>query len=278
MLNFSLDLPLDFQLDTARLDQHLLASPDVLRTLVDTARPCGHDVIADLGAGTGVITRELAERGVAGIRAVEIDDRFRPHLDRLRRRYRNVEVIAGDILTTRLPDVTKVISNPPFGITEALVRSLHRLPAVTSISLLMGRSFGTSAAAVPGSPGYNRVSLGVRARFTVRVVAAVPPDSFHPVGRSPACVVRLEPKRGPAGVDAYVDAAFTERGAMRVKDLLWHFRTQGPVPPSGVTRQQVAVELRRTAVVREIHQLRLQQVGSTQLSEFMAELHRLAGG
>lgn len=268
---------LDFSLDTAHLDQHLLTSPDVLRTLVNSARPTSQDVIADLGAGTGVITKELAERGVARVRAVEIDQRFGPRLEQLSRHYRNVDVIAGDFMTTPLPDVTKVVANPPFGLTEPLVSWLHRLPAVTSISVVMGRSFGASATAAPGSREYNRISLGVQSRFAVRMVAAVPSDSFYPVGRTPACIVQMVPKRGLASIDAYVDAAFANRGGMKLKDLLWHLRVHGPPLESPATRQQLAVALRRSAVVREIYQLRLQQIRSADLSRLMAELHRLAG-
>lgn len=266
----------ELPLDIAGFDQHLLSSQAVVRRLVDVAAPTHRDVVADLGAGTGVITRELAVRAPARVYAIELDQRFAPFLRRLSREHRNVEVLTCDILDACLPDVTKVVANPPFRITERLIRWLHRLPALTSASLVMGRSFGSSATAVPGSHHYNRLSLEVQARFAVQVVGAVAREHFLPPAGTPACIVRMVPMRRPASIDAYVAGAFSRRGGMRVKDLLWQLRTNGIAlgPPS--YRRKVVAALRRSPVVRDIHQRRLQQVTSADLSRFMAELHRLA--
>jgi 16S rRNA A1518/A1519 N6-dimethyltransferase RsmA/KsgA/DIM1 with predicted DNA glycosylase/AP lyase activity len=268
-------VPADLRLDTARLDQHLLCSPAAVRTLVDAAQPTRQDVIADLGAGTGVITRELASRAFASIYAIEIDDRFAPLLERLSRDHRHIDVRVGDILTSRLPDVTKVVASPPFRITEHLVDWLRRLPVLVSASLVMGRSFGVSATAVPGSRHYDRLSLDVQASFTAQVISSLPPACFHPPTRTSACVVRLVPRRPPARVDAFVAGAFARQGGMRVKDLLWQLGARGSVPGPPSTRREIATALRSSSVVREIYQLRLQQVRSIDLSRLMAELRRL---
>lgn len=269
-------LPDAHLLDTARLDQHLLFSTNALRALVDAAQPTHHDIVADLGAGTGLIASDLYDRHLpTRIYAIEIDRRFGPYLERLRcRTGPHVELIWGDILACRLPDVTKVVANPPFRITEQLVSWLHRLPALTAATLIMGHSFGVSATAAPGSSHYNRLSLKVQARFAVYVVRTLAGADFYPTARSPACILQFVPKRSPA-VDKIVDAALAHHGGMKTKDLLWHLQRRGYVLGPPERRRHVITELRQSNVVRHIYQRRLQQITSLQLSQFMAELRRL---
>jgi 16S rRNA A1518/A1519 N6-dimethyltransferase RsmA/KsgA/DIM1 with predicted DNA glycosylase/AP lyase activity len=244
--------------------------------LVDSAQLTRYDVIADLGAGTGVITRELLRSDPAKIYAIEIDSRLRSFLEPLSRT-NPVELICDDILTTDLRDVTKVVANPPFRITELLVEWLHRLPALVSASLVMGRSFGVSATADPGSCAYTRLSLKVQARFVAQMVATLSPKDFYPPARSPACILRLVPKRPPARIDAAMDDAFTKRGGMKFKDLLWHLQSRSRALGPPQARRRIAANLRRSGVVQDIYQLRLQQINSADLSRLMAELHQLIG-
>jgi 16S rRNA A1518/A1519 N6-dimethyltransferase RsmA/KsgA/DIM1 with predicted DNA glycosylase/AP lyase activity len=269
-------IPDGLVLDTARLDQHLLSNTAAVRRLVDTARLTRHDVVADLGAGTGVITRELIRRSPGRIHAVEIDVKFGPFLEPLSRAGHDVELIWADILDTHLPDATKVVANPPFRITEHLIGWLADLPALTTATMVIGRSFGVRATAAPGSPHYTRLSLRVQARYTAQVIDTLSPRDFHPPTRTPACIIHLTPKRPPARIDEAVDHAFTHRGGMRVKDLLWHLyaRCDALGPPS--TRRRITAALRRSEAVVDVYQRRLQQITSAELSRFMAELHRQA--
>jgi 16S rRNA A1518/A1519 N6-dimethyltransferase RsmA/KsgA/DIM1 with predicted DNA glycosylase/AP lyase activity len=269
-------IPDNLELDTARLDQHLLANAATVRTLVDAAQPTHDDVIADLGAGTGTITRELITRRPGKIYAIEIDNRFGTYLRPLSRRYPFVEVVPGDILATRLSDATRVVANPPFRITEKLLGWLQRLPALISATMVMGRSFGIAATALPGSPHYTRLSLEVHARFTVDVIATLPASDFHPSTRSSASIVQLVPRRPARCLDAFVDTMLTTRGGMKVKDLLWHLRTTNTTPDDVESPGKIVHALRRTDVVKSIYQHRLQQLTAADLSQLMAELHRLA--
>lgn len=269
-------IPDDLPLDIARLDQHLLCSVTAVRTLVDTAQVNRHDVIADLGAGTGVITREVIRRSPRRIHAIEIDAKFTQFLAPLGQNGHGVDVILGDILTSTLSDTTKVVANPPFRLTEQLIDWLGTLPALISATMVMGRAFGKRATAAAGSPDYNRLSLKVQARYAVRVIDTLSPRSFHPPTRGAACIVQLVPKRPPARIDQAIDDAFAHRGGMRLKDLLWHLHSRsdslGPTTPG----RHAIVALRGSTVVRAIQQRRLQQITSYELSTFMAELHRRA--
>jgi 23S rRNA (adenine-N6)-dimethyltransferase len=81
------------------------------------------DLVLDVGAGTGSITRALVEAG-ARVVAVELHAQ---RAARLRNQFDhdNVTVVRADATDLRLPRRPfKVVSNPPFGITMSLVTRL----------------------------------------------------------------------------------------------------------------------------------------------------------
>jgi 23S rRNA (adenine-N6)-dimethyltransferase len=112
-----------------RLGQHDLAGPRLAADLVAAAGVGPDDRVLDLGAGTGVLTAALA--AVAGaVDAVELDA---ARAAKLRRRFAHdptVAVVEGDALDVDLPDVPfRVVANPPFNRTAALLRRLLDDPA-----------------------------------------------------------------------------------------------------------------------------------------------------
>ena len=81
------------------------------------------ELVLDIGAGTGALTRALCDAG-AHVIAVEL------HPERvatLRERFadKRVTVVRTDAAALRLPRrAFRVVANPPFGITSALLRRL----------------------------------------------------------------------------------------------------------------------------------------------------------
>jgi 23S rRNA (adenine-N6)-dimethyltransferase len=81
------------------------------------------DLVLDVGAGDGVITAELLRAG-AHVVAIELHDQ---RVAALRERFvdHRVTVVRADATDLRLPRRPfKVVANPPFGATTALLRRL----------------------------------------------------------------------------------------------------------------------------------------------------------
>jgi 23S rRNA (adenine-N6)-dimethyltransferase len=82
------------------------------------------DLVLDIGAGNGLITQALADRG-ARVVAIERDPAL---VRRLSTRFGSdspVTVMAGDVLSVALPrEPFAVVSNIPFGITTKILRRL----------------------------------------------------------------------------------------------------------------------------------------------------------
>ncbi|UDY35681.1 rRNA adenine N-6-methyltransferase family protein [Dermatobacter hominis] len=102
---------------------HELA-PDAARRLVRASGVGAGDLVLDVGAGTGALTRELV---AAGARVVAVE----AHPGRaaeLRRRFGTsdgVTVVRADAADLRLPRRPfRVVANPPFSVTSPILRRL----------------------------------------------------------------------------------------------------------------------------------------------------------
>ena len=107
-----------------RLGQHFLGSRRLADRLVTDAGVGRDDRVVDLGAGAGVLTAALAARAAA-VLAVEIDPKLAAGLADRFATTTNVTVLRADAREVFLPlNPFRVVSNPPFGHTAAI---LHRL-------------------------------------------------------------------------------------------------------------------------------------------------------
>ena len=132
------------------------------------------DLVLDIGAGHGAITEPLLAVG-ARVVAVEVHPgRARS----LRDRYgEDVVVVQADAADLRLPrSPYRVVANPPFAVTTALVRRLLQPGSrLVSAHLVVPANAATRWVG-PTAPGRQRWSR----TFEVSLGARVPRRAFHP--------------------------------------------------------------------------------------------------
>jgi 16S rRNA (adenine1518-N6/adenine1519-N6)-dimethyltransferase len=165
------------------LGQHFLVDENILRVIERLAELEPDDVVLEIGPGTGVLTRFLAER-VRLVHAVEIDPSLEPHLPHGDR----VSLHFGDALALDLaaldPPPGKLVANLPYNVaTPIVVESLTGLRSVERWTVMVQREVADRFFARPGTKAYGAVSvlLGLAAERT----------GFHPVSRE---VFRPRPK------------------------------------------------------------------------------------
>jgi 23S rRNA (adenine-N6)-dimethyltransferase len=163
------------------LGQNFLADSRVAEALAATVGP--GELVVDLGAGAGALTLPLARAG-ARVLAVEADPLW---AHRLRQRARGagltqrIRVVAGDLRTVALPDqeAYRVVANPPFGQTTALLRRLLDEPATGPVraDLLLQEEVARKRAAAPPT---TLLSTTWAPYWEFALVRRVPRTAFRP--------------------------------------------------------------------------------------------------
>jgi len=143
--------------------------------LVRAAQIAPGDLVLDVGAGTGAITEQLLRAG-ASVVAIEVHPR---RASILRARFAGLPVTVAHVDATdlRLPRRPfKVVANPPFGITTALLRRLTSTSsALERASLVLPPWAATRWASGRGA---GRVSS--KRRFTYTLGPKIPAGAFRP--------------------------------------------------------------------------------------------------
>lgn len=106
------------------LDQFFLIDEAVIKELVTTASISKKERVLEIGAGSGMVTKEVAKKA-GKVLAIEIDERFK---DELKKLPKNVEVIFGDALEIleKKPKFKKIIGSLPSSLVEPLMQRLVR--------------------------------------------------------------------------------------------------------------------------------------------------------
>lgn len=145
------------------------------RRLVRSAAIERGDLVLDIGAGTGAITEELLRVG-ARVVAFELNER-RANVLSERFAGRSVKVVRADVADLRLPrHPFKVVSNPPFATTTAVVRRLlGNGSRLTSAHLIVPR-YAALRWSDPAAPGSNRW----RREFALEIGRPPPLAAFRP--------------------------------------------------------------------------------------------------
>jgi 16S rRNA (adenine1518-N6/adenine1519-N6)-dimethyltransferase len=177
------------------LGQHLLVSRKALEAVVAAAELGPDDYVLEVGAGSGVLTVELAQRARRVV-AVEMDRAILPALQEVTAIYPNVEIIPRDLLTVHPEDVFgsqpyKFVANLPYYITALILRHILEAAARPErVVVMVQREVAERMTATPGDMNL----LAVSAQFygTPTIVAHVPATAFYPPPKVDSAVVRLD--------------------------------------------------------------------------------------
>jgi 16S rRNA (adenine1518-N6/adenine1519-N6)-dimethyltransferase len=207
-----------------RLGQNFLADPNLLDAIVRDAELGAGEVVLEVGAGEGVLTKRLAA-AAAHLHAVEIDRGLEGALAPIAA-LPNVELHWGDAMKLDLgalaPPASAMVANLPYAVaTPLLLRTVAELPTLRSWTVMVQREIADRLRAAPGSRTYAGPSAIVQLACEVELVRAVDPAVFRPRPRVDSAILRLR-RTGP-GADAatreLVRAAFAHRRKSLARSL-----------------------------------------------------------
>lgn len=176
---------------TGELNQHFLIDNQVFLKLLGSLELGPKDTVLEIGAGFGILTRELA-RLAKSVVAVEIDERFAKELVRIRKDYRNVVLIFDNFLSVKPFKVKKIVGCLPFLISEPFIFKIADFEFGRGVFIL-GERFTRLMAAKPSDLDFGLVGLLTSSFFKVLLVEEISAEAFFPKPKVNAGLIVVEP-------------------------------------------------------------------------------------
>ena len=208
--------------------QNFITDEKLLSDIADDAALTRDDVVLEVGAGAGTLTRALAERAGKVI-AFEIDRSLEPTLSHTLRDYDNVTVIYDDVTQyseEELDALTggryKVVANLPYYITTPLLfMFLDRVNTPVSLTVMVQKEVAERICATEKKGDYGALSVSVAVRADAEITRIVPREKFTPAPNVDSAVVRIV-LRGATGAkdDGTLYGLIKKAFAMKRKTLV----------------------------------------------------------
>lgn len=198
-----------------RLGQNFLVDTRILDFIVESAELSPEDLVLEIGAGTGTLTKKLAASS-ARLMAVELDEGLFHILQSEFQDNSNVTLVHANILDLDFPTLigtaanfvpaparVKIIGNLPYYITTPILMkaleesSLLPLP-IEMILIMVQKEVGQRIVASPGTKAYGSLSVAVGYRSDAEILKRVPPASFYPKPKVDSVLVRLNVRSEPS--------------------------------------------------------------------------------
>ncbi|MFX1465358.1 MAG: 16S rRNA (adenine(1518)-N(6)/adenine(1519)-N(6))-dimethyltransferase RsmA [Promethearchaeota archaeon] len=226
-----------------RMGQNFLIDSNVLNKQITYADLKATDIVLEIGAGIGTLTRRLADHAKKII-AVEKDPNLLDALKEQCAKYDNVKIIHDDILKLDIPPFTKVVSNIPYSISSPLTFKLLTYDFDYAI-LTYQLDFAERLTAKVGSSEYSRLSVTAYYRAKVEILEEISREAFYPTPQINSAFVKITPHPPPFLIEEEnlffeVVRAIFNRKNRKVKTMLSIFLDKQKV---SISRKQILQEL-----------------------------------
>ncbi len=221
--------------------QNFLIDQNLLQFIVKTAELSRNDVVLEIGAGTGSLTRLLAQEA-GHVFAVEVDRKLFEILEETLKDFNNVTLINRDILKSKhhiQPEIVeaisdhvstansstedscvKVIANLPYYIsTPVIIDLLQEILPIKTMILMLQRDTTDRIMAHPGTKDYGVLSIMTRLFAEVKVLKKLSPQVFWPAPQVDSAIVKMTVNR-----HTYVDTIRDYRGFQDVVRSIYSSR------------------------------------------------------
>jgi 16S rRNA (adenine1518-N6/adenine1519-N6)-dimethyltransferase len=190
------------------LGQNFLTDDNIARKIVRTAEINSTDVVLEIGAGKGALTKYLVEQARRVV-AVEIDERAARFLVKRFEKEcaaKQLLVVQQDILKVDFLKISRkvrsrlrVIGNIPYYITTPILfKVIEQQEVVRDLTMLMQREVGKRIVAKPGTKDYGILSVFGQYYGAPKLLFKVSPKAFSPEPKVFSVLLRLDFEQRPA--------------------------------------------------------------------------------
>ncbi len=184
------------------LGQNFLVNPHILDKIVVAADVSKDDIILEVGPGTGLLTKKLADKA-GRVVAIEKDHRLIEILNETFKNYPNVEIFEDDALELNIQDTRykipdtdyKIVANIPYYITSNFLRKISEdWPQPKLIVLTIQKEVAQRI--IVKTPHMNLLALSIQYYFEPKIIGFISRNNFRPVPNVDSAIIKLIPN-GP---------------------------------------------------------------------------------
>lgn len=189
---------MEFKIMRRKLGQHFLKNRLKIKEIVAALELKNGDVVIEIGAGHGELTKELrvTDKGLKII-AIEKDGNLAQSLrDSIKSNGNLVEIIEGDALKLlprlilKLPNY-KIVGNIPYYITGRLLRiigELHQKPKIIVLTVQKE----VAERIIAKAPRMNLLAASVQIWAKAEIIGYISKREFQPIPKVDSAIVRLK--------------------------------------------------------------------------------------
>lgn len=180
------------------LGQNFILDETLQAELADFTGVTEKDNVLEIGAGSGMLTKQLALR-CGRLIAVELDRDMIPWLKAAVLSCPNAEIVQGDILRLSLSELTApfdsfhIVANLPYHITSQLMTKVLNQPdlPILSMHFMLQKESAEKLCARPGEEGYGPLPIKTQWYFEPAIRKTYPPAVFTPPPKVDSAFISL---------------------------------------------------------------------------------------
>lgn len=212
--------------------QNFITDTNLLDAMVADSCITGDDIVVEIGAGAGTLTKAIAKVAKKVI-SFEIDRNLKEILAVTLQDCDNVEVIFNDImkvtdseLQTLVSDNYKVVANLPYYITTPIImRFLECDFPPKSLSVMVQKEVAERFVAKPNTADYGAITAVVELYANAEITRIVGKNNFYPIPKVDSAVIKLDIVKDKYNCDKskvkqIIKASFAMRRKTLVNNLM----------------------------------------------------------
>ncbi len=175
-----------------KLAQYFLVDEKVINFLVENAKINKNDIVVEIGAGCGFITRELIKKCKKLI-AYEVDEKLQNLLKEEFKDYKNFE-LRGNFLKSEKLECNKVVGSLPYNISSEIMYMLFDANFDLAL-LIVDDEFAEKLTSFEGMPNYTAITVLTQYFFDIKILKKIPKESFFPVPKTNSILLKLKKRK-----------------------------------------------------------------------------------
>ncbi len=197
----------------------MLVCPEIADQLIESSNLGQDSKVVEIGAGKGILTRKLGEKGVR-LTSFEIDGNLFQITNRLVSGFKNVKLLHADAFSYELKKerFDACITSLPYSESLRFIRWLSlRTNQFNLVAAIVQSEFANKLVAIPGDAAYRAVTVLTQISFKTDLLFKINRDCFTPPPKVESAAIRMVP---------FTDLSipyFTE-ARIRILDFIFSFR------------------------------------------------------